>query len=80
KDSTNGSFTCTYDKNGTYAPSLKVTGPSCLATPVAKINVNNTAKDCRPDAPDCASYTCKDVSCNDGCNLQVGEKDCVGRR
>ncbi|MFA5962270.1 MAG: hypothetical protein WC848_06325 [Parcubacteria group bacterium] len=35
---------------------------------------------CIPDDPDCANHTCKDVSCNNGCNMLEGVKDCIGRR
>ncbi|MCX6761421.1 MAG: hypothetical protein NTY33_01035 [Candidatus Moranbacteria bacterium] len=42
--------------------------------------VVNVGSVCQPDDPSCASHTCKDVSCFDGCNLQVGLKDCKGRQ
>jgi len=64
-----------------------IAGKTCSASVIIKNtdnadsieNIVPTKPICRPDNPDCAKSTCKDVYCSDGCVRQRGTRECTGR-
>ncbi|MEI7425347.1 MAG: hypothetical protein WCK16_00280 [Candidatus Moraniibacteriota bacterium] len=74
-----GTQTCTF-----IPFSGSVAGGACFASVIIE-DADNTETTvpikpiCRPDNPDCAKSTCKDVYCSDGCVRQRGTRECTGR-